>query len=93
MKIKYYYTNEEGEKILARTSANDYKYALVYKKPTEWCEGTIKCSAKLETIEQEYRWRTRGYGETNERIKRHLYSSQFENPKNLAIVKLEKEEK
>lgn len=40
-KIKYYYTNEEGTKILVRTSANEYRYALVYKKATD-NKGTIK---------------------------------------------------
>lgn len=91
-KIKYYYTNEEGTKILVRTSANEYSYALVYKKATD-NKGTIKCSAKLEAIEKEYRWRTAGYGVTDEKTKRHLWSDQFNNPEDIAIVKLEKEEK
>ena len=48
---------------------------------------------QVEAIEKEYRWRTAGYGVTDEKTRRHLWSDQFNNPEDIAIVKLEKEEK
>ena len=88
-KEKYYYINNNGERILVRTSANEYKYALVYKNAID-NKGIIKCSAKLEPIQKEFEYRTKGYGYNfNEKVNgRYLFSSQFENPNNLEIVNL-----
>ena len=89
MKNKYYYEKENGEKILVKTSTNEYKYALVYKDATD-NKRTIKCSSKLELIQKEFDYRTKGFGHKfDEKINgRYLFSSQFENPNNLAIVEL-----
>lgn len=89
MKTKYYFINGKGEKILARTSANEYKYALVYKDATD-NKGTIKCSSKLETIKKEFEYMTKGFGyRFDEKVNgRYLFSSQFEDPDSLAIVEL-----
>lgn len=89
MKIKYYYINNEGVKILVKTSANEYKYALVYKNAID-NKGTIKCSSKLEAIQKEFEYRTKGFGfNFNEKVNgKYLYSNQFENPNNLQIVEL-----
>ena len=91
-KEKYYYTNNKGEKILVRTSTNEYKYALVYKNSND-NNGTIKCSSKLDSIIKEFAYRTKGYGYNfNEKVDgKYLYSSQFENPDDLQIVELIKE--
>lgn len=91
---KYYYINSNGQKILVRTSANEYKYALVYKDSVD-NKGTIKCSAKLEPIQKEFEYRTKGYGyDFNEKINgKYLFSSQFVNPNRLSIVELIKEVK
>jgi hypothetical protein len=88
-KEKYYYINSKGEKILVRTSANEYKYALVYKDAVD-NKGTIKCSAKLEAVQKEFEWRTKGFPHNcHEKVNgRYLFSSQFENPDRLAIVEL-----
>ena len=85
MKTKFYFINSNGERILARESTNDYQYALVDKN-----KGVVKCSAKLETIQQEFNYRTKGYGyKFDEKVNgKYLYSGQFENPENLTIVKL-----
>ena len=87
-KISYYYINEKSEKVSARKSHNDYKYALIYKN--EYC---IKCSSKLELVQQELNYRTKGYGHNmKEKINgRYLYSDQFCNPKDFNIVQLIKE--
>lgn len=89
MKTKYYYVNEKGEKILARTSANEYKYALVYKNAND-NEGTIKCSSKLEGVKKEFEWRTKGFGHnSNEKVNgKYLWSDQFNDPNSLTIVEL-----
>lgn len=89
MKTKYYYINKEGKKILVKTSANEYKYALVYKDAID-NKGIIKCSSKLEVIKKEFEYRTKGFGfNFNEKVNgKYLYSSQFENPNNLEIVEL-----
>ena len=91
-KEKYYYINSKGEKILARTSANEYKYALVYKNAID-NNGTIKCSTKLETIQKEFAYLTKGYGHKHgEKVNgKYLWSSQFHNPNDLAIVELIKD--
>lgn len=89
MKNKYYYEKENGEKILVRISANEYKYALVYKDATD-NKGVIKCSSKLELIQKEFEYRTKGFGyKFDEKVNgKYLFSSQFENPNSLAIVEL-----
>lgn len=89
MKNKYYYINENGEKILVRESEKEYKYALVYKNAVD-NKGIIKCSTKLETIKKEFEYRTKGYGyDFKEKVNgKYLYSSQFEDPNKLAIIEL-----
>lgn len=90
MKIKYYFTNNKEEKILARTSTNEYKYALIFRDNL-----VIKCSINKETIEQEFMYMTKGFGHKfDEKVNgKHLYSNQFYNPSDLKIVELEKEMK
>lgn len=92
MKNKYYYINEEGEKILVRTSNNEYKYALVIKGYKD-NKGTLKCSINKTPIEKEFEYRTKGYGHNmEEKVNgKYLYSSQFMNPNTLQIVELIKE--
>ena len=89
MKTKYYYISNNGEKVLVRASVNEYKYALVYKDAID-NKGTIKCSSKLEPIQKEFEYRTKGFGyKFNEKVGgKYLYSGQFENPDNLIIVEL-----
>ena len=89
MKIKYYVEGTDG-KVLVRTSANEYKYALVYKN------NIIRgCSIKKEILEDKIKYCTKGYGHNfNEKINgKYLYSSQFDNPNDYKIVELVKEVK
>ena len=88
MKNKYYFINNEGKKVLARTSNNDYKYALIYMD-----KSVFKCSSKKETIENAYKYHTKGYGyKFEDKVNgRYLFSNQFYNPKDFKIVELIKE--
>ena len=81
---KYYYKNEKGEMVLARKSKSDkvYKYALIYKE-----DGVWSCSSKLETLEQQLNYYTKGFGYTMKE-KPKLWSSQFFDPKDFKIVEL-----
>ena len=86
--MKYYFINNEGEKKLARTSKNEYKFALIYKD-TE----IFKCSSKKEIIENAFKYYTKGYGYNfKDKVNgKYLYSSQFYNPSDFKIVELIKD--
>lgn len=56
MKIKYYVEGENG-KVLVRTSANEYKYALVnIDEINEGKKGIYCCSGSYENITKQYNY-------------------------------------
>lgn len=85
---KIYYYN--GIKLRTSKSQNTYKYALILKR-----FGKVfvkKMSANIETIDSFYRYLTRGFiARQNGESTKGLWSSQFVNPEELEIVKLEME--
>ena len=88
----YYYINESDQKVIVRISENDYKYALIFKDAIN-NQKAIRCSSKLEIVQQEFKYRTKGFGHKfNEKVNgKYLYSSQFMDPNKLQIVELLKE--
>ena len=92
MKIKYYVEGENG-KVLVRTSANEYKYALVnIDEINEGKKGIYCCSGSYENIMKQYNyWKgvteynlkhSEGHPESIENFKREL--------KGLKVVELVK---
>ena len=62
MKNKYYVVNEKGERILIRTSANEYKYVLVdIKKINNGEKSCYACSSSYENIMKQYNYWTKYY--------------------------------
>ena len=56
MKIKYYVEGKNG-KVLVRTSANEYKYALVdINEINEGIKGIYCCSGSYDNIMKQYRY-------------------------------------
>lgn len=77
-KIQYYYKGQ-----LIRTSNRDYKYCLV--KENERGIWAMKFSNSIETIQSFFNYLTKGYG--REFAGSGLWSDQFNNPKELHIIK------
>lgn len=93
MKIKYYVENEKGEKVLVRSSANEYKYALVdIKDINEGKKGIYCCSADYNRVLTQYNYFKKvytsnaNYGMSKGDIEE--YKKHMENLNNLKIVEL-----
>jgi non-homologous end joining protein Ku len=93
MKIKYYVENDKGERILARTSNNEYNFALVDK---ERINNGIKyiycCSGTYNNIVKQYDYYknnyTRNYKYYVEHDNMELAELYKKDLGNLEIVKL-----
>ena len=97
-KTKYYVTNNQGVRILARTSDHDYNYALVDKsKINEGKKGIYACSGTFDNIMKQYNYYHKVYSlnmDYYEKKDNKEYYLQAKNLlENLSIMDLEKEVK
>ena len=71
MKTKYYVKNEKGDMVLVRTSANDYRYALVDKKDiNDGKKGIYCCSCNYDNVLKQYNYYKKIYSSNAESWKK-----------------------
>jgi len=92
MKIKYYVENEKGDKVLVRTSANDYRYALVGIKNINNGDkrGLYCCSGNYDNILKQYNYYKKLYTE-NVKYLKTTTNSRYTQEEREKIIKNEQE--